>query len=76
MLDETEVQRMVRKTWIRKWKRIRKYHDKFFLSTMKPLHVGWLRASGISAAVEDGLICFLIDPFNEIDPLTKPLNST
>ena len=28
---------------------------------------GW-RASGISAAVEDGLIGFLIDPFKEIDP--------
>ena len=27
---------------------------------------GW-RASGISAAVEDSLIGFLIDPFNEID---------
>ena len=52
---------------------------KFLLSTMKPLHVGWLtdcynqltssqgkeiiltgwRASGISVAVEDGLIDFL-----------------
>ena len=28
---------------------------------------GW-RASRIFAAVEDGLIGFLIDPFNEIDP--------
>ena len=28
---------------------------------------GW-RSSGISAAVEDGFIAFLIDPFNEIDP--------
>ena len=66
---------------------------KFLLSTMKPLHAGWLidcynqltsshgkeiisagwRASGISAAVEDGLIGFLIDPFNEIDPFDQTI---
>ena len=33
---------------------------------------GW-RASGISAAVEDGLIGFLIDPFNEIDPFDQTI---
>ena len=71
---------------------------KFLLSTMKPLHAGWLidcynqltsshgkeiilagwRASGISAAVEDGLmaIIFLIDPFNEIDPFDQTNEST
>ena len=31
---------------------------------------GW-RASETSAAVEDGLIGFLIDPFNEIDPFDQ-----
>ena len=36
---------------------------------------GW-RASGISAAVENGLISFLIHPINKIDPLTKLLKST
>ena len=33
---------------------------------------GW-RASGISATVEDGLIGFLIDPFNEIDPFDQTI---
>ena len=38
---------------------------------------GWT-ASGISAAVEDSLIGFLIDPFNEIDPFeqTTEINMT
>ena len=64
---------------------------KFLLSTMKPLHAGWLtdcynqlqssngkkiilddwRASEISPAVENGLIGFVIDPFNEIDPFNQ-----
>ena len=66
---------------------------KFLLSTMEPLHAGWLidfynqltssrgkeiilagwRALGISAAVEDHLIGFLIDPFNEIDPFDQTI---
>ena len=66
---------------------------KFLLSTMKPLHTGWLidcynqlisshrkeiilggwRASGIYAAVEDGLIGFLVDQFNEIDPFNQTI---
>ena len=33
---------------------------------------GW-RVSKISAAVEDGLIGFLVDPLNEIDPFDQPL---
>ena len=33
---------------------------------------GW-RASGMSAAVEDGLIGFLIDPFNEINPFDQTI---
>ena len=33
---------------------------------------GW-RASGISAAVEDDLVGFLIDPFNEIDPFDQTI---
>ena len=33
---------------------------------------GW-RASRISAAAEDGLIGFLIDPFNEIDPFDQTI---
>ena len=57
---------------------------KFFLSTTKPLHCRVVNrllqsvkfVTRIFAAVEDGLIAFLIDPFNEIDPLTKPLKST
>ena len=31
------------------------------------------RASGISAPVEDDLIGFLIDPFNEIDPFDQTI---
>ena len=31
------------------------------------------RASGISAVVEDGLIDFAIDPFNEIDPFDQTI---
>ena len=66
---------------------------KFLLSTMEPLHAGWLidfynqltssrrkeiilagwRALGISAAVEDRLTGFLIDPFNEIDPFDQTI---
>ena len=66
---------------------------KSLLSTMKPLHAGWLidcynqltlshrkeiklagwRASGISATVEDGLIGFLIDLFNEINPFDETI---
>ena len=66
---------------------------KFLLSTMKPLHAGWLidyynqltsshrkeiilagwRASGISAAVEDSLIGFLINSFNEINPFDQTI---
>ena len=33
---------------------------------------GW-RASGISAAVEDGLIGFLIDPFIKINPFDQTI---
>ena len=33
---------------------------------------GW-RASGISAVVEDGLIDFVIDPVNEIDPFDQTI---
>ena len=31
------------------------------------------RASGVSAAVEDGLIGFLTNPFNEIDPFDQTI---
>ena len=34
------------------------------------ISAGW-KASEISAAVEDGLIGFLVDPFNEIDPFDQ-----
>ena len=59
----------------------------FLLSTMKPLQcnqsvkfitrkktilAGW-RASGISAAVANGLIGFFIDPFIEIDPFEQTI---
>ena len=72
-------------------KELEKITIRFLLSTIKPLHAGWLidcynqltlphgkdiilagwRASETSAAVEDGLIGFLIDPFNEIDPFDQ-----
>ena len=43
---------------------------KFLLLTI--ILAGW-RASRISAAAEDGLIGFLIDPFNEIDPFDQTI---
>ena len=43
-----------------------------FVRRKKIILAGW-RASGISAAVEDGLISFLINPFNEIDPFDQTI---
>ena len=65
----------------------------FLLSTMKPLHAGWLteccnqltwphgkeiilagcKALGISVALEDDLIGYLINPFNEIDYIDRAI---
>ena len=43
------------------------------MSHGKEIILGGWRASGISAAVKDGLIGFHIDPFNEIDPFDQTI---
>ena len=43
-------------------------YNQLTLSHGKEIILAGCRASGISAVVEDGLIAFLIDPFNVIYP--------
>ena len=48
-------------------------YSQLTLSHRKEIILAGWRASGISVTVEDGLIGFLIDPFNEINPFDQTI---
>ena len=50
-------------------------YNQLTLSQVKENILAGQRASGTSAAVEDGLIGFLIGPFNEIDPFDQTIEN-
>ena len=48
-------------------------YNRLALSHRKEIILAGCRASGISGAVEDGLIGFLIDPFNQVDAFDQTI---
>ena len=48
-------------------------YNQLILSHRKEIILAGWRASGISAGVDDGLIGFLVDLFNEIDPFNQTI---